>query len=185
MVGRFVRLRQKHTRSSDQSESNVRKTSDTTHSFRAGSSVCLDHFIGVIMKCLCAGPRGRCIRNGTKVLRSAQTSLLLWFFAFPISESGCTKIEVDSAAFFFLRRRNGRCKQAASPLFNHLRKKAKYADNDRSACRFRHASGQVRRTSPRTVRWTRGRCSTRLQGIRSNATPNCLRRGPAGSPGRP
>ena len=32
MVGRFVRLRQKHTRNSDQSESIVRKTSDTTDS---------------------------------------------------------------------------------------------------------------------------------------------------------
>lgn len=30
MVGRFARLRQKYTRNSDQSESNVRKTSDTT-----------------------------------------------------------------------------------------------------------------------------------------------------------
>ena len=30
MVGRFARLRQKHTRNSDQSESNVRKSSDTT-----------------------------------------------------------------------------------------------------------------------------------------------------------
>ena len=30
MVGRFARLRQKHTRNSDQSESNARKSSDTT-----------------------------------------------------------------------------------------------------------------------------------------------------------
>ena len=38
MNGRFVRLRQTHTRNSDRSESNVRKISDTTDPFRNPSS---------------------------------------------------------------------------------------------------------------------------------------------------